>query len=164
MSADVAIGDAIVAAIQGIGLVVTAADPPAVPADVTLPDANVLRMKYPALPPKTQPPRVAVVVADRPSRVEKLTATQKLSYWPCAAVVITAGGRKHEDEERSRTWRALIEAEVLDRQRATFAGVTGFNESNAGDKLPFEPGALDKDLVFLASAFEVQVIETLATP
>lgn len=159
MSIDGQIGDAIVAAIQAIGLEVSEG-PPA----VELPDESVLRRKTPSLPPKKEPPQVVVVVGDTAAKVEWLNATQKLSTWPVSVVIITAGGRKHEDDERSRTWREEIERAVYDQQRTCFADLAGFNECNVSGKSPFDPQALDKDLVYLTSNFEVQVIETLASP
>ena len=159
MSVDGLIGDAIVTALRVETFVVTPADPPT-PA-VNLPDASIVRSKTPSLPPKTNPPKIVVVVGDRPSKVERLTATEKLSYWPCSVVVFAGGGSKQDDDERSRTWRGQIERKVFDQDATTFASVTGFNGVAAAEKSAFDPAALDKDLAALTSNFEVQVIEDL---
>ena len=153
MSVDTSIGDIIVAAVQALTLLVT---------DAPLPAASVVRSKTPSLTPKTNPPKIVVVVGDRPSKVEFLSSDWKLSYWPCSIVIFAGDGAKQEDDDRSRTWRAQIEVLIFDQQSTTFAGLSAFNEVNAGDKSAFDPAALDKDLAALAANFEVQVIESRA--
>lgn len=155
------IGTAVVTAVQGIGLVVTPAvvAPPS-PA-VTLANANVLFRKRPELAPKEEPPKVFVVVGGKPD-VERLTGTQKLNKWKCAVVIVTAGGTKLENDDRGRTWIEQIETAVFDQQETTFAGLTGFNRCEVADTGPFDPAALDKSLVWLASNFTVEVITATA--
>ena len=153
MSIDTSIGEILVTAVQSLTLMVTVAP---------LPAASVIRSKTPSLPPGTHPPKIVVVVGDRPSKVEFISSAWKLSYWPCSIVIFAGDGAKQADDDRSRTWRAQIEAIIFDQQSSAFAGLASFNEVNASDKSAFDPAALDKDIAALTSNFEVQVIESRA--
>lgn len=152
MSAAHDIGTLTVAAIRAIGLETSAGVP--------LAGANVVLRKKLELAPKEQPPKVLVCVADE-GDVERLTARQKLKRWPVAVVIATAGGSVLQEDTRLRAWREQIEAKLHD-DRATFAGVSGFNLCSATGKAPFDPVALAKDICYSVQAFTVEVIEETA--
>ncbi len=147
------IGDAVKTALQAVTFEIDDTH--------NLPDASIVVRKYPELPPKQQPPQIVIVVGEE-SRTEPLTARQKLNRWNVAVVIITARGNKLEEDARLRTWREQISAKLYDQQRATFAGLSVFNECNHTGRSPFDPSALSKDLIFSTQNFEIQTIETLA--
>lgn len=147
------IADAVVSAIQGLNL-------------TGLPDANVVKRKTPSLPPGKDPPCVVVVVGEggEEGQTEELSAFWKLNRYPTTVIIITAaGGKLLADDETVREWRVLIEQELDDRERATFASVTGFNKVYTIGKAPFDGSVLPKDLNFSAQTFSVEVVETRVT-
>lgn len=141
----------------------TAADvSAAVAAAVTalnLTGVTVEQLKIPAVPGAAPLPQAVVSVGDE-GDFEYLTATTKLVTYPCAVTLVTKGGRKLEDDETLRTWRASVWAAV--EARATWAGLTGWNETLAGGKEPFDRAALSKDLNWSVLVFRVCVEENRA--
>jgi hypothetical protein len=145
------IADAVVTAIRGLDLI---------------PDAKVVRYKTPSLPPGVDPPAIVVVVGEAGAEgmTEMIDARTKLNRYPTLVVIITAaGGMLLADDATVRTWRDQIEDEIADKERTTFASVTGFNLVNTTGQAPFDGSVLNKDLNYSAHTFNVEVLETKAT-
>jgi hypothetical protein len=145
------IADAVVTAIRGLGLI----------------DAeSVVKRKTPSLPPGKDPPCIVVVVgeAGAEGQTEPLTWNQKVNRYPTLVVIITAaGGKALADDETLRNWRDLIEDEIDDKERTTFASVPGFNVVTTTGQAPFDGSVIPKDLNYSAQTFNVEVIEQRAT-
>lgn len=117
--------------------------------------------RTPTLPSGTNPPAGVVVVQEEGESVP-LTATEKLKTYPSAVVLFLAGGHKVGDDDVVRGYRDQIERTVDDKDLTTFASVSGFNKATAGGKSPYDPAALNLDLVAGTQVFQVEVIETRA--
>ncbi len=142
------VGDIALAAVLAIGIV-RPADGQPVPG---------VKRKLPAVPEgDTKGLPQFVVSVDGEGPTEYLTATQKLKRYPVAVTIVTAGGQQTGDDATVRKWRELIEKKL--DARATWAGLTGWNEVNITSKPPFDVAALPKDFNFATVVAEVQVIE-----
>ena len=140
-----AVGAAVAAAVQAIGITDSAV---AVPVD---------RRKTPSLPSGKKPPRIVVSVGDVPA-TEYLTADEKLRTYPVAVTIVTAKGEDLADDPVIRQWRDQIDGAV--DTRAAFGSVSGFNQVDAQGGPPFDPAALPKELNYSIQTFAVQVIES----
>jgi hypothetical protein len=145
------IADAVVTAIRGLALV---------------PDASVVKRKTPSLPPGADPPQIVVVVGEAGAEgmTEPVWRTAKLNRYPTLVLIVTAaGGKALADDETLREWRDLIEDEIDDKERTTFASVPGFNVVTTTGQAPFDGSVIPKDLNYSAQTFNVEVIEQRAT-
>ncbi len=147
------IGDALKTAVEALAL--TYGDDAEVVA--------VVKRKVKLLPSGKDAPAIVIVVSEE-SRSEAHDARNRLETYSCAVVGITPGGHKVRDDPTPRYWREAFKQTVDDRERTTFAAVTGFNRCDAvNGQPPFDPAALAKDLNYTWVAFDVEVIEARVT-
>lgn len=145
------VGDAIVTAIQGLGLV---------------DDAKVLKLKSPTLPSGVEPPAIIVCVGEigAENRTEPIDYATKLNRYPTTITVVTAAsGAAQGDDETVREWRDQLEDEIDDKAFTTFATVPGFNKVDSVGRNPFLLSALNRDLNYSQIVAEVEVLEARET-
>lgn len=126
---------------------------------LNLTGVTVERRKTPAAPEGATLPQAVVSVGEE-GEFDYLTARKKLVTYPAAVTLVTAGGRKLEEDETLRGWREQVWAAV--EARAAWAGLAGWNETTAGGREPFDRAALPKDLNFSFLVFRVNVLEDRA--
>jgi hypothetical protein len=135
------IADAVVTAVRGLSLV---------------PSASVVRRKTPSLPQGVDPPQIVVSVGEE-NEITPLTSTKDRVRYPVSVTIVTGGGKKLADDDTVREWRESIRVAV--NRRATFSGVSEFNQVDPGGKRPFDPGAMAKDLNYSVLTFTVTTRE-----
>lgn len=143
-----AIGDAAEAALTALGLSI---------GGTALP---IKRRKTPSLPEGASPPQIVISISDE-QPTERISSAHKMRTVRFSVTIVTGGGAKAAEDATLQKWRELIDREIFDGQKSTFAGVKGFIHLAAFGGQLFDRQALPKDFNYTPLAYEAKASEVI---